>query len=165
MEMVWEWMVGHDASDYRFEYNASALFEGAFLPIDDAVIGFLTNKLKSSRKQDLRWVANVLSHAEADFVFEYQDFVVLFLDQCDRTGRPARRKGIEALFRASLSGVRTGRPGEPMPRDIDTSKQAAEILARLPKQSGAYELYTWLQRDADRNIEQARQEAEFFDDD
>jgi transcriptional regulator with XRE-family HTH domain len=164
MEMVWVWMTARTSSDWRFEHNASALFDSVFLPVDEAVIEFLSNKFKSTRKQDLRWVANILGHAHKDFVFEYQNFVTIFLDQCDRAGRPARQKGVEELFRSAISGVRSGIPGQPMPHDLENRRCAAEIMTRLPKRSGAYELYNMILRDAERSIEQARQYAEFFDD-
>jgi hypothetical protein len=165
MEMVWSWMTAHETSDWRFEHNAAALFECMFLPVDELVIEFLTNKLKEGRRQELWWIANVLSHADNNFIFEHAGFVITFLEHCDRAGRPARRRGVQQLYRSALSGVRTSYPGEPAPYDLDNRRRANELMARLPKQSGAYELYSIVLQDAERNIESARQDAEFFDDD
>jgi transcriptional regulator with XRE-family HTH domain len=165
MEIVWSWMTDHDTSDWRFEHNAAALFECMFLPVDELVIEFLMLKLKEGRRQDLWWIANALSHADNDFIFSNSSFVIAFLDQCDRAGRPARRKGVQELFRSAISGVRTSYPGEPAPYDLENQRRAKELLARLPKQSSAYELYNLVLQDAERSIESARQDAEFFDDD
>jgi hypothetical protein len=165
MEMVWSWMTAHDTSDYRFEHNAAALFECMFVPVDELVIEFLTIKLKEGRRQDLWWIANALSHADNEFFFDHAGFVIAFLDQCDRAGRPARRKGVQDLYRSAISGVRTSYPGEPAPYDLENQQRAKELLTRLPKQSSAYELYSLVLQDAERSIESARQDAEFFDDD
>jgi hypothetical protein len=165
MDMVWNWMVARDAGDWRFEHNAAALFEGMFLPVDEVVLGFLSAKLTTASKQDLRWVASVVGHADPDFVFDHVDFVLSFLETCDRIGRPARRKGVDALMRAAISGLRSGTPGEPFQRDLENAKRAGEILPRLSRLSGAYEFYSAILREAERDIGRARQEAEFFDDD
>jgi transcriptional regulator with XRE-family HTH domain len=163
LERVWSWMIAHDPTDWRFEHHAAAIFEGMFLPIDEAVIASVTAKLATASKQDLRWVAAVLSHTDANFVFDYQTFVMNFLDACGQAGQTARRKGIDALFRGAISGVRSGRPGEPFPRDLESLSRVEAILPRLPRLSPAYELYDLIRRHAEQSIEHQRQEAEFFD--
>jgi transcriptional regulator with XRE-family HTH domain len=164
LERVWAWMAEHDSGDWRFEHHAGNIFEGMFLPVDDQVIAFLSTKIAAASRYDLRWIATILSHAEPDFVFTRQVFVERFLEACDREGPPARRKGIDSLFRASISGVRSGRPGEPFPRDLDLLTRVEPILPRLSRLSGAYELYDLIRRNAERDIAMQRQEAEFFDD-
>jgi transcriptional regulator with XRE-family HTH domain len=165
LDLVWGWIVARDAGDWRFEHNAAALFDAVFLPFDEVILSFLSAKLITAGKQDLRWIASVVSHADPSFVFEHVDFVLGFLEGCDRAGRPARRMGVQGLFRASISGVRSVRPGQPFQRDVDNAQRAREILPRLPRLSGAYELYSAILSEAERGIAQAHQEAEFFDDD
>jgi hypothetical protein len=164
LERVWSWMISHDASDWRFEHHASAIFEAMFLPIDEAVISFLSGKVASAGKHDLRWIASVIAHVDPDFVFVHEAFVVDFLGVCERSGAPARRKAIDALFRSTISGVRSGVPGEPFPRDLEQLAKAKEVLARQPRLSPAYELYDLIRESAERNIDLQKQEAEFFDD-
>jgi hypothetical protein len=164
LEMVWSWMTGRDAGNWRFEHNAAALFDAMFLPVDEVVLEFLSTKLATAGKQDLRWIASIVSHADPDFVFDRVDFVLAFLEACDRAGRPARRKGVDALFRSAISGIRSGRPGEPTQRDVVSTSRARAILPRLPRLSGAYELYQMILTEAERGVAQSRQDAEFFDD-
>jgi len=164
LDAVWRWMVARDASDWRFEHNAGHLFEAMFFPVDGALISFLGSKVPVARKQDLRWMANVLSNVPPNFVFDQQSFVITFLEACERAGEPARRKGVDALFRSAISGIRSGTPGEPFPRDLQAQSLANAALARLSRLSPAYELYDLIRRDAERDIEFTRREAEFFDD-
>jgi hypothetical protein len=89
--------------------------------------------------------------------------VLDFLEACERAGQPARRKGIDALFGSAISGVRSGRPGEPFPRDLDSLARVGAILPRLPRLSPGYELFDLIRQNAERGIEFQRQEAEFFD--
>jgi hypothetical protein len=164
LERVWNWMIARDAADWRFEHHAAALFEGMFLPIDEPVVAFLATKLAAATKQELRWMAAVLSRTDANFVFDHQQFVTNFLDACERAGQPARQKGIGELLRGSMSGIRSGRPGEPFPRDLETLARVQTVLPRLPKLSPAYELYDLIRKNAERDIEIQRQQAEFFND-
>jgi transcriptional regulator with XRE-family HTH domain len=164
LESVWQWMTAHDPGDWRFEHHASALFAGMFLPIDEAVLAFLSGKMATANPRSLRWIASVLGHADPNFVFDHHKMVVSFLDACERAAEPVRRKAIDALYRSATSGVRHGRPGEPFPRDLQCREASLALLARLPRLSPAYELYDMLRADADQSIAWARKEAEAFDD-
>jgi transcriptional regulator with XRE-family HTH domain len=164
LDVVWRWMIARDASDLRFEHHAGHLFEAMFFPVDAALIDFLSSKIAFAGKQDLRWMANVLSNAPSSFIFDQQSFVIMFLEACEHAGEPARRKGITALFNSAISGIRHGMPGEPFPRDLEVKSLADAALARLSRLSPAYELYDLIRQHAERDIEFARREAEFFDD-
>jgi transcriptional regulator with XRE-family HTH domain len=164
LEAVWQWMTAQDSSDWRFEHNASALFEGMFLPIDEAVLSFLSTKIATAEKHSLRWTASVLAHADHNFVFDHHALVVNFLEACGRSGEPIRRRAIDALFRSAISGIHRGSPGEPFPRDVKCLEASLAVLSRLPRLSAAYELYDQLREHSEGGIARARREAEFFDD-
>lgn len=163
LEGVWSWMIAHDATDWRFEHHAASLFEGMFLPLDEEVTKFLTTKLATASKLDLRWMAAVLAHTDWNFVFDHLALVVDFLDACKQAGQPALRKGIDALFRGAISGIRSGQPGEPFSRDLECLERVRNILPRLPRLSPARELYDLIRHHAERSIEFQREQAEFFD--
>jgi transcriptional regulator with XRE-family HTH domain len=164
LESVWQWMTAHDPGDWRFEHHASALFEGMFLPIDEAVLAFLSGKMTMADPRSLRWIASVLAHADPNFVFDHHKVVVSFLDTCERAGEPVRRKAIDALFRSATSGVHSGHPGEPFPRDLECREASLALLARLPRLSSAYEFYNMLREHSDHSIAWARKDAQAFDD-
>jgi transcriptional regulator with XRE-family HTH domain len=165
LEAVWQWMVAHDPGEWRIEHHASALFEGMFLPLDDTVLDFLTTKMAAANARGLRWIASVLSHADEDFVFTHPKTVMNFLERCDHAGDPVRRKAIDALYRVTTSGVRSGTPGEPFPRDVECRDKSIAVMARLPRLSPAYELYDMLRAHSEHSIEFARKDAEAYDDD
>jgi transcriptional regulator with XRE-family HTH domain len=164
LEAVWQWMIAHDTADWRFEHHASALFEGMFLPVDEAVLTFLAGKMVTANERNLHWIASVLAHADSNFVFDHHQMVVTFLDACDRAGQPVRRKAIGSLYRSAISGVRSGRPGEPFPQDVQCREAAVALLGRLPRLSPAYELYEMIRAHSEQGIAFAQQEAESFDD-
>lgn len=164
LESIWTWMTEHDPDNWRFEHHASVLFEGMFLPIDDAVLSFLSTKMITADPKALRWIASVLAHADRRFVFDQQQMAIRFLDLCERAGEETRKKAVHALYRSGISGVTTSRPGEPAPRDIETKAESEALLARLPRLSAAYELYDTLRRHAEQSMAWARNDAEGFDD-
>ena len=164
LEAVWQWIKARDPEDWRWEHHASALFEGMFLPIDEAVLDFLSAKIAAAEPHGLRWIASILAHAEPNFVFDYHEMVVSFLDACERTGEPLRHRAMDALYESAISGVRGGRPGEPFPSALKCREASLALLARLPRLSPAYELYDLLRADAERRIARSRKEAEAIDD-
>lgn len=164
LEAVWQWIIAQDPEDWRCEHHASALFEGMFLPIDEAVLAFLSDTIATANPRSLRWIASILGHAEPDFVFDHHQIVVNFLDACAGAGESVRRRGIEALIRSATSGVRSGRPGEPFPRDLECREASLALLARLPRLSPAYELYDMLRTHSEQGIAWARRQAEAFED-
>ncbi|HET7085149.1 MAG TPA: helix-turn-helix domain-containing protein [Rhizomicrobium sp.] len=164
LDSVWEWLVGHEIGNWRFEYGASSLFDAMFLPLDASGLEFLRGKVRRGAKQDLWWAAGVLAHAEPDFVFTHQGFVVEFLDACDHTGSMVVRKAIDSLFRSVTGGVRRGTPGEPFPRDVQMVDRANAVLKTLSRLSPAYQLYQMIRDNAERDVERSKREAEFLRD-
>jgi hypothetical protein len=163
LDAVWRWLTAHEPNDWRFEHHAAHLFGAMFFPVNAVLVGFFASKLPLAGKRDLRWMANILSTAPSDLVFDEQTFAITFLEACERAGEPARRKGVDALFSSAISGIRSGTPGEPFPRDLEMQSLANAILARLSRLSPAYELYDAIRQHAERGIEFARRQAEFLD--
>jgi transcriptional regulator with XRE-family HTH domain len=164
LDAVWRWMTVRDPSDWRFEHQASALFEGMFLPIDQVVLEFFASKIAIAKERDLRWIGSVLARTDSKFVFDHHDIVVAFLDACDRAGDSARRSGIQALHSSAISGIRRGRPGEPFDRDVEYREASLRFMPRLPRLSAAYELYNMILAHSENSIALAHRDAESFDD-
>lgn len=164
LETVWKWATERDVDDWVNRHNTAALFEAIFFPVDEQLLVFFSSKLSIATANDLRWMATILANAEFDFVFTHVDFVKGFLEACDRYGQSVRHQGVDALFRASMAGVRSGRVGEPFQRDLEASDRAKEILGRLPRLSAAYELYDAILKHAELEIREAHRQAESLDD-
>ncbi len=97
LEHVWKQIVKHDPSDWRFEHHAASIFEGMFLPIDNAVMSFLADKLATASKQGylVDRSSNFRTRTRASSL-NVQTFVVNFLDACESAG--AERLGVRELI-------------------------------------------------------------------
>lgn len=162
LDRVWDWVVGLDTQNWRYTHNAAALFEAIALPVDANILDFLAEKIATAGKVELSWIAKVLSHTDNEFVFTHSDFVIAFLDACDRAGRTARRDAAQELFRSWLNGVRTSFPGEPTQIDIEATEKTEMFLSRLTPGTGAHELYRMIRSEAERSIKDAEWERERF---
>ncbi len=164
LDIVWDWVVSRDSAEWRFEHYALALFEAIALPVDATVKDFLASKMVVAKEQELVWIARILGRSKHSFVFENVDFVISFLEVCDRNNRAVRRRAVQELFRSSVSGVRGSRPGEPTNEDIESFELASQIIPRLSPASGASELYQMIRDHSERRINDAKRDAEPFDD-
>ncbi|MDN3279238.1 hypothetical protein QWJ07_33580 [Frankia sp. RB7] len=74
------------------------------------------------------------------------------------------KEAFGALYSSAIGGVRSGTPGEPMPRDVSMKERSEAILKSLARFSPAYELYDGLRKHAEGGIAQARQVKDSFED-
>ena len=54
-------------------------------------------------------------------------------------------------FGSAIGGLRSGAPGEPMPRDLSMKEESEKILQSLPRFSPAFELYDALRKHAEES--------------
>ena len=71
---------------------------------------------------------------------------------------------MSALYRATISGIRKGIPGEPFTEDVQMRVEAEKALMEIPRFSPAYRLYENLKKNADHNIDLSFRDREAFDD-
>jgi hypothetical protein len=120
--------------------------------------------IATSDDSDLRLIANILAEADYTFVFTHRSFVQCFLDKAKQIGPKVLEKAVSSLFCAAIGGMRSGTPGEPMPRDIHMKEESQKILQSLPRFSPAFELYDALRKHAEEGIGNSRREKEAFED-
>ncbi len=161
---LWCWLSVH-AGDRKFEYAAADFFEAALGHDTAAVAEFFSAWLDTATPEELSLMAMLLRQAEPDFVFEQSSFVFRFLERCRDAGTKVWERAVSYLSGATMSGMREGTPGEPMPRDLADRDRATAILNRLSKMSPAFELYDSIRRHAEANINHTRAEAEAWEDD
>ncbi len=164
VELLYEtlnWIKSGDSENYWFSHFAIELFEAAFAPYDTQVLKAALETLHVGDPVSEKLLSQLLRSAHTNFVFDQKDVVVRLLEQT--TDGALRKKLTASLYAASISGIRSGTPGEPFPEDRKLKQQAERVKASLSKFSGAYQLYEGLAKHADREIKLAMEERETFD--
>lgn len=161
---LWSWL-SFRAGDRKFEYAAADFFEAALGHNSTAVAEFFSTWLDTATPEELGLMATLLRQAEPDFAFNQCGFVFRFLERCRDAGTKVWERAVSYLSGATVSGMREGMPGEPMPRDLSDLERSTEVLSRLSKLSPAFELYDSIRRHAEASIRQSRAEAEALEDD
>lgn len=163
LEIVWRWLRQNCERDHYFQYAAAHMFEAMFLGATNRLIDFFQPILPMANRDDLKLMGRLLREANHDFVFDHVVFVVALLERCQAVEFDLCREILQQLYSASVSGMRSGTPGEPMPRDLDDKKKAEDILAGLSRVSPAYDLFDQIRKSAIFHIEHAKIEAEELD--
>lgn len=161
---TWDWLRQNWDRGFEFRYGATHLFEAMFLSNRDGLIAFIAPQLATAQRPDLELIAALLAEVDYTFVLNESAFVIRFLNRCASFDADLVQSASSRLYSAATSGMYSGTPGEPMPRDVSTLARATEVLAGLSRISAAWTLYDWIRGHAQGNIERARREGEMMDD-
>ncbi|MFP1132873.1 helix-turn-helix domain-containing protein [Asticcacaulis sp. W401b] len=160
----WTWMRGQ-ADDKDFAYRAADAFEAMFGHENAAVARFFSAYLDSADTNELRLMAVLLRQGRHDFIFDQVAFVERFLERCQTIDAKLYDTALSYLMGAATSGMRSGRIGEPMPRDVADLKQSMQILTGLSPFSPAYELYEYVRNRAQEAVDRPRVSRDDWEDD
>jgi len=163
LERMWDWLNGNRDRDFYFEMAAMDVFEAMFLFDDRALVEFIDARLDASDCQDLKLMSRLLRKTHHDFIFNHPAFISRFLDRCRAEDPDILESSTTELFAGAVSGLRSGIPGEPMPRDIQDLDRAETILTTLSRVSPAHRLYELVRKAARASIKDARLDGEIFD--
>lgn len=147
-----------------FRYRIGELFSGMFGAMDQASMSILLAAVEDGGPSTTVLVSHILSEADENFVFNNDDFVIRLLNKASSYGEDILNTAIDAFFRSVISGVRSGTPGEPFPRDLDIKSKAEKRLQYLSRFSPAYSLYAQLKSHAEQGISHAWRERDTFED-
>ena len=159
-QMILVWMREEYKGNFQFLHLAAELFAAMFLPFDGNILTLLDAWIEKSTLVDIQIISEILRHANPSFVFEYQPFVIQFLEIAKRYGDDALSNAVGSLWSSAITGTRMGSLGEPFQEDIVMKEKAARILQEVPRFSPAYGLYEALKKTAQQNIERSRRERE-----
>lgn len=159
-----DWIKSENSSNYLFLKTSCELFYAMFAPIDLEMIEFLTEWAKSGDSEDLIIISQILSEADSSIFFEHHSFVILLYELAYSFGKSAIDALNNGLHSAAISGVKSGVPGEPFPKDIMMRDESSAILADLPRFSPAYQFYQNIKHYAEIDIRRSYEEGEAYDD-
>jgi hypothetical protein len=108
-------------------------------------------------------VSEVLRAAPSALLFEHGPFIRGLLQRAKEAGRQVHRSLTHALVNASISGVRSGRPGEPFEADKRLKAHAEEQMAQISRVDPAYELYRELHSYATQSIDLQLRQGQLMD--
>lgn len=163
LNSIWAWMRENEIESYDFHREASRLFEVMFKPIDEAVLIFLREKLRGDQ-MDIQIMSNIHRHFSPDFCFNHPQYIIDYLDRANSFGKEIVKNGISSMYSSTMSGMRSGTPGQPFAKDILARDKSTEILQKLSPLSPAHRLFTLIKDSAEREIESAYKESEYFAD-
>lgn len=151
LNRILDWIAENLDSWVRRKMGAD-LFAAVATGYDSQVVDLLTRALESGSEVTTRATAAVLHEAPRTFIWEQAEFVRTALHAADRLGEDVRRDMVGALWVATISGVRSGTPGEPFPETVEQRDRSRQIAKQLPTGSLEERFYSDVAESAERDI-------------
>ncbi|UKA63448.1 helix-turn-helix domain-containing protein [Arthrobacter sp. FW306-04-A] len=139
------------------------VFAAVAVRYDSQVVDVLSTALAFGSEEMTRAVSAVLHEAPRTFIWDQPDFVRSALHAARRLGEKARREMTGALWSATISGFRSGTPGEPYPETLEQRDRSRTMAEHFPAGSLEERFYSDMAKSAERDI--ARELAEDAPDD
>ncbi len=139
VQKVFDWIKSSQNS--MFQYKSAQLFGMMFKPFDDELVHFLSQWTLTSKPADFHLLAQILAEAPRRFVLDNVDFVIQFLDKASSYGESVEKIAFRSLFKSAMSGLKSGKLGEPFSSDIELHVKTQSIRQQIPRFSSAYEFY------------------------
>lgn len=128
------------------------LFAAVATAYDRQVVEHLAKALQSGSKEMTCAVAAVLHEAPRTFIWDETEFVREALHAADRLGEDVRKDMVGALWGATISGIRSGTPGEPFPETVEQRDRSRRIARQLPTGSLEERFYNDIAESAVKDI-------------
>ncbi len=128
------------------------LFSAVAGAYDDQVVHVLANALASGNRALTLAAAAVLGEAPRTFIWDRPDFVQSTLHSANQLGDDVLQEMRGAFWGATISGIRSGTPGEPFPETIEQRTRSLETAEQLPVGSIERKFYTDMANSADRDV-------------
>lgn len=134
------------------------LFRAVAIHYDAQVLALLRETLSAGTESSVRVVAAVLHEAPRTLIWDEPDFVRNALHIADKLGNDARQEMAGALWSATISGGRSGTPGEPFPETIEQRDRSRAIAKDLPAGSIERRFYADMAKSAERDVKRELEE-------
>ncbi|MDQ0029040.1 ATP-binding protein [Arthrobacter bambusae] len=128
------------------------VFAAVAVSYDSHVADVLSTALAFGSEEMTRAVSAVLHEAPRTFIWDQPDFVRTALHAAQRLGEKVRCEMTGALWSATVSGLRSGTPGEPYPETIEQRDRSRRMAEHLPAGSLEERFYSEMAKSAERDI-------------
>ena len=146
------WIADKTDSWVRAE-NGADLFKEVARQYDSSVLSLLEDVISTGEMAQIDSAAAILRKAPRTFAWQQHEFVERALEATERVGDEAQQALKNALWGATISGLRSGTPGEPYPEDVEQRDRCREVASLMPKGSAAEHFYLDMAISAERTIE------------
>jgi transcriptional regulator with XRE-family HTH domain len=136
----------------------AGLFRAVAVEYDSQVLDLLGKALAGGTENSIRAVAAILHEAPRTFIWDQPDFVRIALQAADKLGDDVRQQMMGALWSATISGVRSGTPGEPFPETIEQRDRSRAIAKDLPAGSIERRFYAVMAKSAERDVQRENED-------
>ncbi|MGW6879495.1 hypothetical protein ACWGEU_04405 [Streptomyces goshikiensis] len=156
LRQVCDWIAADPASTRKL-YLGAHLFELIAGPYDALVTDVIGEYLDDSDPGGTRVAAALLSKAPRTLIWDVT-FVRRCLRGADRHGDASLNRMRSALYVSSISGTRSGTPGQPYPEDVEQHAKATELADGCARGSVEEQFYRDLAESALQRIQQETDE-------
>ena len=130
----------------------------------DASLKVLNEWINSGDAHRIKSAAHLLEGAPPMFVFKQTEFVSNLLECAHAESLDCYLSVTGSLASCTLSGSRSGTPGQPMPQDVAMKNQASEIANKFDAGSATHGFYMLLAESAETSIrDQLLRDEEFYE--
>lgn len=152
LRKVRNWAAVNTGNWMRAYYGAN-LFKMVSAGYDEATLEVLREWIVAGEVKKLEAAVELLREAPSDLVFTKSSYVAMTLEHARKHGKACFQRVSSLLFGLAMSGMRSGTPGQPFPRDIEQRDRSYELMVTLSPSSPAYGFYKTLHESAKANIE------------
>ena len=158
LEGLLAWLTVGDDHPWIRHHIGAELFRAVTERYDEAVLSVLERRLQSSVAAEMNAVSAVIRKAQRTLIWDNPGFVRTALHAADRIDKDTLGRMVSALWGATISGTRTGTPGQPFREDIEQRDKSREIADRLPHGSIERQFYEDMVKSAESDIRRASNE-------
>jgi transcriptional regulator with XRE-family HTH domain len=144
-----------DSTSWIHRHYGAEIFSSVAGQYDDTVLTVLTEALRSTEPRDVLAVATLVGKAHTTLIWDEPNFVRTALAAAARIGPEGRDRMVNSLWAATISGMRTGTPGQPFPQDIEQRDRSMELAQSMPLGSIERRFYEDMAESAEANIRRA----------
>jgi transcriptional regulator with XRE-family HTH domain len=148
-----EWALGR-IGDYKFSYRFAEMLQLLCSPYDATCVATIEDWLIAGGTADhFKVVTAIVRDAGDGFIFDNERFIARSLGAARAVGRKVFKDLSSAIFATSVSGLRSGSPGQPFEADVRLKDLAEQRLARITRTDPTHDLYADIKRHATQDIE------------